>query len=47
MSSPLRIEGQLNKKKEIFVSNIQQPAWDNTPANILRTKGNNCPKEIR
>lgn len=38
---------QLEKEAEQFVQNVQQAAWENTPAIQRRIKGNNYPKEIK
>lgn len=42
---PLNTTDQLEDEAKLFVDNIQQAAWENTPE--LRTKGNNYPKKIR
>lgn len=47
LAVPLRTAEQLDKETELFVKNIQQAAWENTPEITRRTKGNNYPKEIR
>lgn len=47
LTAPMRSTEQLDEEVELFVSNIQQAAWNNTPPIIQRRKGNNYPKEIR
>lgn len=44
---PLENTQQLEKEAEQFVQNVQQAAWENTPAIQRRIKGNNYPKEIK
>jgi hypothetical protein len=44
---PLRNEEQLDREVEKFLVDNQQSAWENTLEIKRRTKGNNCPKEIR
>lgn len=40
-------EHQLDEEVELLVNNIQQAAWENTPATRRMVAGNNYPKEIR
>lgn len=47
LSVPLKSEEQLDDEVELLVKNIQKAAWNNTPDLVIRTKGNNYPKEIR
>lgn len=47
LAVPLRNEQQLEEEVELFINNIQQAAWENTPEIKRRVSGNNYPKEIR
>lgn len=47
LSVPIRDEKQLDDEVELFVRNIQQAAWENTPDIKRNTAGNNYPKEVR
>lgn len=47
LSVPLKNEQQIDIEAELYINNIQQAAWKNTPEIKRRLTGNNYLKEIR